>query len=401
MHMHTEASAKYNKDVSTIVSKLYSLRCIECSKKSMKKKYTKASPLLKKITQELMDKNNYLLYRPMWEDLHDRMVYYYDYLNRENLQKSIPLFRETLHNDVVKWWLECKAIGKLGSTLIHFDTHDDMGLPSSSKYLLHKGKLYEQGVKEGACGQIYWPITCILLSKAIDHVIWSTPKWIYDDDNGFDQTLVCWKEEDDFSYIRGKDQKSDKFRLKEDVMLMSKKDMEDLDQDCKFRHDHRFDRVKTWGKRGWNKLENIIEGKFILDVDLDFFVTNGDKVSMTEYKHNFNDIESYGRVHTTPGITTPRAVYDDPHSEKVIKLLNKEAKLIKKRVDKFLDGLRQLKNKGLMPSCIDISDSAPSFFSGNTERAVFTNEYTPKYFVPYIHMIFIQGLHEIYGNKFT
>ena len=52
--MHTEASAEYNKDVSTIVSKLYSLRCIECSRKSMKKKYTKASPLLKKITQELL-----------------------------------------------------------------------------------------------------------------------------------------------------------------------------------------------------------------------------------------------------------------------------------------------------------------------------------------------------------
>ena len=40
MHMHTEASAEYNKDVSTIVSKLYSLRCIECSRKSMKQKYS-------------------------------------------------------------------------------------------------------------------------------------------------------------------------------------------------------------------------------------------------------------------------------------------------------------------------------------------------------------------------
>ena len=398
--MDTESSANYNKDVSSIVSKLYTLRCIECAKQSMKTKYTKASPLLNHITMELIDKNNYLLYRPMWEDLHDRMVYYYDYLNKENLDKSIPLFRETLHNDVVKWWLECKNRGKLAPTLLHFDTHDDMGLPGSSKYLLHKGKLYEKGVKEGACGQIYWPVTCILLSKEVEHVVWCTPKWIYDDDNGFDQTLVCWEKEDEFVYIRGKEQPKDNFRLKDDVILMSKTNMEDLDNDCKFRHDHRFDRLKTWGKRGWNKLENIIRGKFILDVDLDFFVTNGDKVSVSEYKKEFNDIESKGRVHTTPGILTPRAVYDDPASEKVIKLLNKEEKLIKTRIDNFLVGLKQLKSQNIIPCCINISDSAPSFFSGNTERAVFTNEYTPKYFVPYIHNILIDGLHKLYGRRF-
>ena len=399
--MNTEASANYNKDVSSIVSKLYSLRCIECSSISMKNKYNKAFLFIKNITQELINKHNYLLYRPMWEDLHDRMVYYYDYLNKENLSKSIPLFRETLHNDVVKWWLECKNIGKLAPTILHFDTHDDMGLPGSSKYLLHKGKLYEKGVKEGACGQIYWPITCILLSKEVDHVIWCTPKWIYDDDNGFDQTLVCWKAQDEFIYIREKNQPKDNFRLKDDIVLMSEDDMSNIDDKCKFRHDHSFDRVKTHGKRGWNKLEKIITTKkFILDVDLDFFVTNGDKVSMKEYKKEFNDIESHGRIHTTPGILTPRAVYDDPKSEIVVKLLNREEKLITKRIEKFLSGLSQLKSQGIIPCCINISDSTPSFFSGNIERAVFTNEYTPKYFVPYIHTILINGLHKIYGKLF-
>ena len=56
--MNTEASASYNKDVSSIVSKLYSLRCIECSSNAMKTKYNKASPFLKSVTQELINKHN-------------------------------------------------------------------------------------------------------------------------------------------------------------------------------------------------------------------------------------------------------------------------------------------------------------------------------------------------------
>ena len=396
--METEANNDYNNGIGIIVKDLYKLRQIEHSLIDESKKYSKSKTIIRNVTQNLINTNNYVAFRPMWEELHDRMVYYYEYLNNSNLNKSMPLFRETLHNDVVQWWLECKNKGKLSSTILHFDTHDDMGLPSTSKYLLKNGSLYEQGIKDGSCGQIYWPITCILLSKAVDHVIWCTPKWVYDDDGSYEQTLICEKDTDEFVYLRDKTQPKDNYRMKSDVLLVN--DINDSKK-YKFYSFHHFDRVKSSTQKGWNKLsKKIKKSTFILDIDLDFFVTNGDKISNKKYKEDYDDIESIGRVHEVPGIIIPRATYDDPYSKKVIKDLNKETKLIHKRIDIFLKGLKTLKDKNIVPSCINISDSAPSFLSGNISRAVFTNQYTPKYFIPLLYSLLIQGLHDLYGKTF-
>ena len=396
--METEANNDYNNGIGIIVKDLYKLRQIEHSLIDESKKYSKSKTIIKNVTQNLINTNNYVAFRPMWEELHDRMVYYYEYLNNSNLNKSMPLFRETLHNDVVQWWLQCKNKGKLSSTILHFDTHDDMGLPSTSKYLLKNGSLYEQGIKDGSCGQIYWPITCILLSKAVDHVIWCTPKWVYDDDGSYDQTLICEKDTDEFVYLRDKTQPKDNYRMKSDILLVN--DINDSKK-YKFYSFHHFDRVKSSTQKGWNKLsKKIKKSTFILDIDLDFFVTNGDKISNKKYKEDYDDIESIGRVHEVPGIIIPRATYDDPYSKKVIKDLNKETKLIHKRIDIFLKGLKTLKDKNIVPSCINISDSAPSFLSGNISRAVFTNQNTPKYFIPLLYSLLIQGLHDLYGKTF-
>ena len=138
--MLTEHTDEYNKGVKPIIETLYQLRCIECSRNEMSKKYKKAQPLLDSVLEKLMTRNDFLLFRPMWDELHDRMVYYYDYLNKRNLSNNIPLFCTTLHNEAVKWWLAAKKRNKFSGTLIHFDTHDDMGLPDTSEYLLKNGK---------------------------------------------------------------------------------------------------------------------------------------------------------------------------------------------------------------------------------------------------------------------
>ena len=89
---------------------------------------------------------------------------------------------------------------------------------------------------------------------------------------------------------------------------------------------HEFSRLKVSTSRGWKLLSNLIGDKshFILDVDLDFFATNGDKFSKKEYQEDFGDIESTGRVHATPGITEPRAAYADSESRTVVRDLNTE-----------------------------------------------------------------------------
>jgi hypothetical protein len=391
--MLTEHTDEYNEGVKPIIEKLYKLRCIECCNKELSMKYKQAKPLLKFVTDILVERNNFLLFRPMWDELHDRMVYYYNYLNNRNLSHKIPLFCTTLHNEAVKWWLEAKKRNKLSGTLIHFDTHDDMGLPDTSEYLLKNGTtLNENGIIKGACGQIYWPVTCILLSKQVDHVIWALPKWVYDDDKGFNQALIC--NENNIEYIRNKKEEKDNFRLEGDVSLVHE---DKLDPELySFYHPHRLNRMKLATKVGWNKLQKMMTtDKFILDIDLDFFVTNGDKASLSKYKKDFTDLESTGRVHGLPGKINPRTLYDDDKSRAFDKELKAEVKLIKKRVEIFLNGLKMLKKNGIKPSCINFSDSTCSLFSGDYKRAVFTNEYTPKYYVPLLHHLLIDGFQKL------
>ena len=270
--MNTETKDEYNEGLAEITSELYHLRQIEHSRKSMKKKYDETKPIIDTLTQKLLEKKDFLLYRPMWNELHDRMVYYYDYLNKLNLKtKKTPLFSVTLHNEAVKWWLKLKKMGRLSSTLLHFDTHDDMGLPDTKEYILtSKGSLDYKGIQQGSCGLIYWPVTCLLLSEGITNVIWCMPTWVYDTNIKVQQALVHYKTEDRFSYIRPETKKEDPFILADDVEVLP--DIGPTDK-MDFHHPHEFNRLKVSTVKGWQRLAKLIgsEKKFILDIDLDFF----------------------------------------------------------------------------------------------------------------------------------
>lgn len=393
--MNTEANDEFNEGLGDLVDKLYKIRSIEHSDMPMAKKHKKASVLIEEVLLDLYDRHDYVTYRPLWEELHDRMVYYYDYLNVMNMKTRMPIFRMTLHNEAIVWWLRLKSEGRLHGPLVHFDTHDDMGLPSSSEGLLNsRGCIDSKGIEKGACGMIYWPVTCLLIAKGVDKVIWGMPKWVYDDDAGFDQVLVCKKKE--FSYLRGKDQPKDRFILTGDIEIVDSGEL--LDSGYLFHHPLRLERLHVDTLSSWKRLGRLIKpsGKFILDIDLDFFVTNGDKTNLQEYRRSFPDIESEGRVHGLPGMRTPRSAYVDKESRHMILALKKEEDLIRRRIESFLLGLKKLRDEGMIPCCINISDSCTSLLSGNRERAVFTNQYTPKYFVPMIHALLTSGFSELY-----
>ena len=259
-----------------------------------------------------------------------------------------------------------------------------------------------EGIDEGSCGQINWPVTCLLFSKKIDNVIWALPKWVYDNNAKFNQALIIDKNKQKPKYIRSNKEDKDEFLLSGiDIVSQEKYDNKDS---YSFYHAFEFERIHVDSKNGWKNLTKSIDkySKFILDIDLDFFVTNGDKHSIKEYKKFFYDLESHNRVHKIPGIKEPRAIHESTReSLDVKKELNKECRIIIKRVKVFLDGLTKLKNQNIIPSCISISDSCSSFFSGDIDRGVFTNEYTPKYFVPLLHILLLDGFKKIYGtNKF-
>lgn len=72
--MLTEHTDEYNDDIKPIIEKLYKLCCIEYSNNEMSIKYKKAKSFLNSVVDSLMERNDFLLFRPIWEELHDRIV---------------------------------------------------------------------------------------------------------------------------------------------------------------------------------------------------------------------------------------------------------------------------------------------------------------------------------------
>ena len=401
--MSIENNNKINKKVRKVIEDLYYLRKIEASTKPENQKYSEASNIIDNILFSLLETKDFLLYRSLWEELHDRMVYYYDYLNQKSLNKKIPIFQTVIHHYAVIWWLKAEKIGKLKGPLIHFDTHDDMSSPNNiDKIITNSGEFNEEAFND-VCGAIDLPVTCILLSKSVNNIIWATPEWVYDEDGTWEQyaavsikTIKGISNKNEMVFLRDKDSEKDNFPL---GGLVNHIKLENIDK-SKFSllHPFRLSRVHTHNISGWKKLYKALNGskEFILDIDLDYFCCNGNKITKKYYMKTYEDVQSTGRVHGIPGIITPRSMYEDDEGIKYTKNLKDEAILIKKRVDMFFNGLKYLKSLGIVPSVIDISDSTMSLFSGNFDGAIFTNEYCPKYFVPYIQFMLMKGFSDLY-----
>ena len=169
--MSIENNKQINKKVRKCIENLYYLRTIEANHSlKLSEKLSIASPIIKNIQNILIKIHDFLLYRPLWEELHDRMVYYYEYQNQQNLNNKIPLFRAVIHHNAVIWWLKSSEINKLHGPLIHFDTHDDMGSPPNVDCILRdlKNKNNLLSSLDKTCSAIHLPVSCILLTKLVN-----------------------------------------------------------------------------------------------------------------------------------------------------------------------------------------------------------------------------------------
>src|SRR3989344_3019687 len=195
LNLYDDTNEPMNKKVRTVILELYELRNLECNDISMDNKLTKASKYVLSIIDKLLKYDNYLLYRPLWEELHDRMVYYYNHINETNLKNKIPFFQTTLHNETVYWWKKAQDLNKLNGVLVHYDSHPDMNIPGhSARKILNGNDInVNEFFRYSICGEIGSPVTCLLLMKASNNVIWGMPEWLYDEDGEYQQYLVTCK----------------------------------------------------------------------------------------------------------------------------------------------------------------------------------------------------------------
>lgn len=415
----TESQSKINLAIRPMVNNLELLRAIEHDDDTtLATKFKLAKPLIDQ-TLDLLTKDppNFLLHRPLWDELHDRMGHYFHYLNTYNLKHSkIPLIRTTLHNRFASWYYRGQP-EKYGSILLHVDSHDDLQAPDPDGTVLpDTAEVDTEGMAHGACAQINFTATCLIMSKHVHSYLWLIPQWVYDNDYQAQQYLTYDHQRQKLQFHRTKNQPKDPYLYDAETDLITKKTLHSMQTDPSQRYQmipFQLNRIHIEKSAGWKKVKRTLDQrlktlkvkstpknrKFILNIDLDYFVTNGDKHSRDQYKQDFDDLQSSLRVHGLPGIRTPREMYTDRRSRAFAKRLDRERKAIDDRIVIFLLGLKNLKAHGYTPGIIGLAGSTPSFFSGDIETAVYTNNYTPKYFVPYIQSRLIKGFQGLYGKK--
>lgn len=151
-----------------------------------------------------------------------------------------------------------------------------------------------------------------------------------------------------------------------------------------------------------NKLIDSFPNNYILNIDLDYFVTYGG----SSYS-NIEDPTSFNR--TT--IDFKRAGKDVLYEEYVAKQFSYEINIIRKRIDNFLLLIKKLKDNGKIPSFIIICNST----SVNKSNTYFLepwennniykekiglidsdNDYTPKYLTLWLQNTIINNLYDIF-----
>jgi hypothetical protein len=156
---------------------------------------------------------------------------------------------------------------------------------------------------------------------------------------------------------------------------------------------------KISNKQIANKIIYVIGKKqFILDIDLDYFTSNGVKMDKDKYLKDPYDVASIKRVKKIVlNEDNPRNFYEGSKEiRKYQEDLEEEISLINKRIKRFLSLLNTLKNEGYTPSYISVCDSTNIAFSKCYNCNSRNNGYVSQNLALMINRKIHEGLKELY-----
>ena len=351
--------------------------------------------IVNEIYNILDKRKKYALDDDLWTELYYNSIY--DYSNIKKI-RNIPCILVTKHNHILPFYMKQK-LGNLDTTIVHFDTHPDMNLIDKSSKLPELYKKYKETNNEKfikKAQDIVWDIGAaisgVIMTTGIQNYIWCMPEWIPDPDVDIEYFLK--QNKSNISMYTN----DEKFEYDDDLLdVYYTKKYKNDDMDKKF-----YVKIQTGIENKEKKIIEIIKktenDKYILDIDLDYFCSNGRKLVKTNYYDKQYDISSIERTKTMIiNEDNPRNFYEESDDYEVYKEnLNKEIKLINKRIKSFLSFIKNLKNKGYIPSLISICDSTNIEFSLCTNCNSKTNGYVPRNLAFIIHKKVYEGLIEIF-----
>jgi hypothetical protein len=289
-------------------------------------------------------------------------------------------------------------IDKENTTILHFDTHPDMNPVKNNDKL---PELYEIFKKTNnlniidKCQEIVWDIGAaisgVFFTTGIQNYIWCTPSWI--PDKNINSQFFIRKNKNEL-ILSTNDNK-----LYDDPLV-------DVNYTSKIENNTRkYCKFQTMESNNKTNLKNLIDiignsKKYILDIDLDYFVCNGVKLNLSEYMKDPYDVASYYRTKTIIiNENSPRNMYDKSDVlSQYEKDLKKEIVMINKRIKKFLNLIYSLKRKNYIPTQISICDSTNLSFSLCKKCNSISNGYMPKNLAYYVHNEIFTGLENIFSS---
>ncbi len=376
----------------------YSLEVYKLSILEIQKKVKLAHKLFEKLLNILYNRRKLIEDSILWKELYNLSIFFYPYI--QNIG-SIPLCIVTSHNHVVPWYIKQLKDVDANVPIIHFDTHSDLNNVLNSKNLPYIADKYANGTDyksqlrlQKKIMDIVWDIGAamsgVLLSTEPRDHIWVMPKWLPDPVG-----LIHYSTKKHYNQVNliSDDDNFDKMKTLEGEFQFLK-----INDESDTRHYGRT-RIEKSSKqlREYIELSNS-NGYYILDIDLDYFVCNGRPLRKRQYFQGAYDVQSTKRVPEKEFIDYPRGqYYDDRAYVKYRRVFMDEVSLIRKRITKFFKCLKYLKNHGLIPKLISISDSTSAEFTACIGCPSTSNNYVPKQLVLYIHTKVMDGLRDLFG----
>lgn len=344
------------------------------------------------ILETLMKRKDFVGDADFWTELYLRSIWQLPSFKKIP-DTNIPATIAVKHNHVLPFYMKHMPKISKRAPILHWDTHDDINPIENSANLPGNQKLQE-------AQDIVWDIGAamsgVIIATGPRPFLWCMPSWVPNPSLACKYDLVHTKSKNSIDMVVQQPESEKLTRAVRTTSLRVVPQTKDMESG-------NYAQVQMESLPDANRrLLQLIgnEKEYVLDVDLDFFCCNGKKLDKQEFFKEPYDVASHHRIPRIEMIRTPRDVYDPTDKVYIMyaKMVNKELKLIRKRLAGFQNTLRYLKKNGKTPVLVSISDSTKANFTECIDCSSTCNSYVPGHIALWLRMQVIDIISKTYSQ---